>query len=178
MRPLFGFPRMVVFPGAFASVVTLEDGAMPQIAVSTLKHWVNALLITENYHCFKIIKMEKGRNLTPWYLRGWCQPSCVAFHCKACYCPQLSFDNVYPLLWRAIDIASCVSISLCNAYQLGEFTTTSRIARFGDGGPMSQRMKKRLKGLVENRMPLREFFVHYIEIVRNYSMNSPYVSRV
>ena len=175
MQPKLGYPRFVLFEGEFASNFTLEDGRSPMVEVRALKHWINALLITENGHCFKIEHMHKGRNLTPWYLRGWKTPSCVEFSCKARYCPFLSFDTVYPLLWRALDIATFADIFLEKQDVLQEFSTTDRVARYGSGDFISKHMKRRLKELLEQRVPLRTFFEKYIEMVNNYSLNSPYL---
>ncbi len=173
--PKFGYPRFVLFNGNFSSDFTLEDGRRPMIEVCTLENWVNALFVTENGHCFKIERMNKGRIITPWYLRGWFSPSCVEFSCKTKYCPSLSFENVYPLLWRALDIATTSSVFLERKNVLGAFSSRDRVSRYGSGGCISKRMKKNLKTLLEQRVPLRIFFESYIEMVKAHSFNSPYL---
>ena len=175
MKPMLGYPRLVLFEGELSANFSLEDGKDPMVEVRSLKHWLNALLITENGHCFKIKQMHKGRNLTPWYLRGWKTPSCVEFSCKAQYCPFLSFDNVYPLLWRALDVATYADFFLEKQDVLQTFSTVDRVARYGNGDFISKRMKTRLKAQLEQRIPLRTFFENYIEMVNNHSLNSPYL---
>lgn len=175
MKPMLGYPRLVLFEGKLSSLFTLEDGKRPMIEVCSLKDWINALFVTENGHCFKIERMNKGCILTPWYLRGWFTPSCVEFSCNAKYCPFLSLDNVYPLLWKSIDLATIADISLEKREVLGTFTTAERVARYGSGDFISKRMKARLKKQLEQRVPLRTFFENYVEMVKNHSLNSPYL---
>lgn len=175
MKPTLGFPRMIIFSGKWASLISLEDGCPPLVELHTLNCWVNALYVTENCHCFRIERMYKGPILTPWYLRGWKEPACIAFRSKTRYCPSLSFDNVYPLLWNAIDVAEHCNVSFVTNGSLKPFATEKRVSCYGDGGKMSRNMKRRLKQLLDERVPLREFFEAYVKMLKGLSFNSAYL---
>ena len=119
--------------------------------------------------------MYKGPILTPWYLRGWKEPACVAFQCKTRYCPALSFDNIYPLLWNAVDVAEHCDASFVTNGFLKPFAVEKRIACYNDGVKMSKNMRRRLKQLLDERIQLREFFEAYVKMLKNLSFNSAYL---
>lgn len=175
MKPILGFPRLVLFDGNWSHSFTLEDVRSHLIAKHTLKYWKNALLITENEHCFKIEDIQVTKILTPWFLRGWKEPTYVEFDCKTRYCPHLSLSAVYPIIWRSIDIATSGFVVLREPGTLGVFTTAQTRPGYCDGGFISARMKKRLKKLIEQRVSLRIFFEAYVNMLTNHGINSSYL---
>ena len=175
MNPMLGYPRLILFDGRFSGCISLQETLSPLVALRTLKYWRNALFVTEHGHCFRVEEAQVARILTPWYFRWWKEPTYVEAHYKTHFCPQLSFDNVYPVIWRALDVATSVEVALEKDGVLNDFSTRPRTIGSCDGGFISKRMKARLKKLLEQRVPLRTFFENYVEMIKNHSLNSPYL---
>lgn len=155
MKPILGYPRLVIYSGKTYGELKLKDSSddTQEIPIRALKYLKDALFITENGHCFKVLRVEKVRIVTPWYWWWW-EPICAEVKYHTVYCPELSHENVYPILWRAVDSARWLHIWYERNSSLLPFRKKAGRARV-IGGYWSTWAKRHVKKLIEQRVPLR-----------------------
>ncbi len=167
MNSKLGWPRMVIIACDELHALVLEDSSLPTFPKEQKDYFKNSMFITEEKACFCSPGMKQIRVITPWFLQllAGFRGTEIEYEHQAKYCKELSGENVYPLLWRAVDVAESLVVVLREKEKLGEFTITppngivvyhsisnSKVAQI----PKS--LKKRLKKLLEERVPLRAFF--------------------
>ena len=174
MKPEIGFPAMTIVrdgPRSCRAVVTDVDNRV--VDWRDLAVHENELIVSQTGHVFVKEKIARRRILTPWY-RWPLEGILVEYAYTARFCPFLSFGNVYPLLWRTMDIVTDLDICTRQRWTLSSYSVEkSEEASFDGvrlfGGSVlsiSRRVREKLKRKIEQRVLLRDFFLFIVECAK------------